>query len=345
MSSSLGPEQVVALGIFASYFGSILVLFAVILRSIPWRKGRDVILFGGLTVASLVHTWTYMIKFLLWSFTSYESRFVGSAPDTSMSWVERVANWLVNTELFEQAWFAVCDGTFNWLWSEQLCLFTVGAWTVFLYSQSRGGSQVALPWAYMLLGQLVAISVASNLFFLALSVSPRRIPERHSAQSVPIPVWMCVAVGLATVYYSPAVLHSHFMLNLLLMHGAITLPLLPLPKALDFLPLRTSTVYWLIGGASAAIRWQTLSAALASGIYWSSIPSQMWQTLHWHPAQSSIGWDIVWTSVSFLAYQSAALGGIDWSIVTLPLGSVGVAAPIALANAESTYSRSHEKTA
>jgi hypothetical protein len=70
-----------------------------------------------------------MISFLWWSFVDYEQ----SAPGRSSgSTIVRVANWLKDTALFEQAWTIVCDGPLRWWWSEQLCLFTVGFWTVFL---------------------------------------------------------------------------------------------------------------------------------------------------------------------------------------------------------------------
>ena len=49
----------------------------------------------------------------------------------------RVAAWLMETALFEQAWSAVCVGPLNWWWSEQLCLFTAGAFTVFLFVQRK----------------------------------------------------------------------------------------------------------------------------------------------------------------------------------------------------------------
>ena len=70
-----------------------------------------------------------MISFLRWSFVDFEQ----SAPGRSSgSTLVRVANWLKDTALFEQAWTIVCDGPLRWWWSEQLCLFTVGFWTVFL---------------------------------------------------------------------------------------------------------------------------------------------------------------------------------------------------------------------
>jgi hypothetical protein len=44
--------------------------------------------------------------------------------------------------MFEQAWKIVCEGPLRWWWSEQLCLFTAGAWTVFLFAQGWSCGQM-----------------------------------------------------------------------------------------------------------------------------------------------------------------------------------------------------------
>ena len=64
-----------------------------------------------------------------WSFANYEQ----SLPDVaSENLAYRVASWLYNTSLFEEAWYIVCSHPFNWWWSEQLCTFTAGVWTAFI---------------------------------------------------------------------------------------------------------------------------------------------------------------------------------------------------------------------
>jgi len=60
--SPLSTENVVALGIFASYFSIITGLFSLIVSSIHKRVGASsdqqrIWLFGGLTMASFGHTW------------------------------------------------------------------------------------------------------------------------------------------------------------------------------------------------------------------------------------------------------------------------------------------------
>ena len=69
---------------------------------------------------------------------------------SSGSTLVRVANWLKHTGLFEQAWTIVCDGPLRWWWSEQLCLFTVGFWTVFLLTTGAYTPKLCRPMALLL---------------------------------------------------------------------------------------------------------------------------------------------------------------------------------------------------
>ena len=76
-----------------------------------------------------------MIAFLLWSFRDFESVHYTQSAQYDLDGLTRLIAWLMNSELFEQAWATVCSGPMNWWWSEKLCLFTVGYWTVFLATE------------------------------------------------------------------------------------------------------------------------------------------------------------------------------------------------------------------
>ena len=161
----------------------------------------------------------------------------------------------------------------------------------------------------MLLGQVVAISVAANLFYLVLVLS-RRGPKR-TFQPVSITLWLAVLTSLATVIYSPYTSKQGFLPNLLTMHALLLVPLLPRPKWWRVPAGPSCTLlYTTVAAVSALIRLRTTSIALRN------LPSaeqnmagflrQAWRTLHVHPAQSSIGWDVVWTTVSFLVWTFVA---------------------------------------
>ncbi|TFK33760.1 hypothetical protein BDQ12DRAFT_657621 [Crucibulum laeve] len=345
------PSHILALGVFGFYFIIILALFGLIIPSFQVKglhtsssKGKA-ILFVFLTAASFTHTWFYMFKYMFWSFKNYEA----SLAFTTGTPLERVSNWLVDTSLFEEAWAAVCFGRVNWWWSEQLCLFTVGGWTVFLATEGRR-SRVKHLWAYMLLGQVVAISVASNLFYLALVLSRPSSPSASSTPTLARPkLWISVLISLATIAASPFTSERTFLPNLLVMHAVLVVPLVASAsvtsqkKISSRFSLRVSTLYLIVFVASAAMRLRTIKATLGS------LPSQdyspyglfsvAWDVLHAHPAQSSIGWDVVWTSLSFIAWvstrpsdstQASKVVEIPYLLLATPFASVGVTAPYIL---------------
>ncbi|KAF9459621.1 hypothetical protein BDZ94DRAFT_1324675 [Collybia nuda] len=362
----MDTPHALALGVFTSYFLIIITLFTIILRSIPKAGNgvnrRKTWLFRFLTLGSLAHTWLYMFKFMAWSFDNYESlnpTTISSAP------LERLTSWLLNTSLFEQAWAAVCFGPINWWWSEQLCVYTV-IWTLFLVIEGRAKSIKHL-WAYMLLGQLVAISVASNLFYLAiLHSTPTQRSSKLQNRVTPL-VTVPLVVSLLTIVVSPHTNTRTFLPNLLTMHALLVIPLLTstplastrqpnavrISKLITFisltivflrfrtdivaafavigrsLPSPVSFVYSLSGflpeqpspSPLHAIIYtikalvQPVSTFLATPIsnytsafthFISAALVEVWDTLHSHPAQSSIGWDVVWTSASLGAW---VLGG------------------------------------
>ncbi|KAG9079906.1 hypothetical protein FS749_008189 [Ceratobasidium sp. UAMH 11750] len=318
-------SRILAQGIFVSYFAIILALFGLILhslRQLALKPKPRAQLFLGLAFGSLCHTWFYMINFLLWSFHNFEARHPLPARGESVS--NRMTNWLMGSELFEQAWRRVCEGPMNWWWSEQLCILTVGVWTTFLFVQ---GSRRRIPhvWAYMLLGQLVAISVATNLFFAAVLLAPVQAAtdkEKHPLR-IPPRVYIPVLLSHMTVLISPTVAHPSsgwFLPNLLTMHALIVLPLIGVPHIPIPLPSTNSdtkaicpdvdpkTFYLFLAALALVPRAQTYLSLLHSNRNALGLIQDLWATLHEHPAQSSIGYDVIWTTVSFAAYCSSALG-------------------------------------
>lgn len=161
-------------------------------------------------------------------------------------------------------------------------------------------------WAYMLLGQLVAISVAMNLFFFHVSLLPptpkhtRTKPQR----TVPIPVILCILVSLTTIALTPYTLDTpYFLPNLLLMHAPLVIPLVPpFFNSTSTIGLSSRTMYVVTCAVSALLRlWSTGEMVLAEG----GVPGRAIGRflVGTHPAQSSIGWDVVWTSVSFIVWR------------------------------------------
>jgi len=197
----------------------------------------------------------------------------------------------------------------------------------------------------MLLGQLVGISVASNLFYLAICLSMPRSQFEISNSSLLAPpvLWFSVLLSLITVGVSPLTSERTFLPNLLLMHALLFVPFISNPTSnfasKSSFSIRIRTLYSIITVLVLALRLRTILSAL------SYIPQEAktlkmvvvvaWRVLHSHPAQSSIGWDVVWTTISFFVWKILGIrmqeqGSLGPKLVPLVtstfVASVGVSA-------------------
>ncbi|KAF9030009.1 hypothetical protein BDZ89DRAFT_1245906 [Hymenopellis radicata] len=243
-----------------------------------------------------------MFKFMHWSFIDYEA----TASSIAEAPLDRLTDWLLNTTLFEQAWAAVSFGKMNWWWSEQLCLFTVGFWTAFLYFQ------------------------VSNLFYLAIILSPRQRGYKPLEPSLAPPVlWVSTFIALACVFRSPYTDESAFLINLLIMHGLIVVPLFFVNSATMTFWVLVESLYRMYLLAAVTMHIKTTAAAWESSGSGAKFLMDAWSTLHSHPAQSSIGYDVVWTTMSFMLWSNLEGGGVMASLLA-PVTSVGVSAPLSI---------------
>ncbi|KAF8899897.1 hypothetical protein CPB84DRAFT_1847461 [Gymnopilus junonius] len=325
-------QQTLSLGVFSSYFLAIIFLLSLISRSIYVSKtfssanNGKALIFFGLTVASFTHTWFYMFRYMAWSFANYEHSLQATQTQDTL---HRVASWLHGTSLFEEAWSTVCFHPLNWWWSEQLCTYTTGVWTVFIAIEGKRHNIEHL-WAYMLLGQIVAISVASNLFYLALILSqPPRTEAAYNLRANPR-LWMSVILSLATVAFS----HPHL--------GGPTST--SSEQSPIFFSMDMRNLFRLVQIVVAGIHIRTVLAAVnflkeSSPSASSHIVSVAWDVLYSHPAQSSIGWDVVWTTISFIIWivvkplhpmEGSRSTSVLYLLLATPVSSIGVTAPYVL---------------
>ncbi|KAF5391168.1 hypothetical protein D9757_003108 [Collybiopsis confluens] len=322
-----------ALAVFGSYFLTIIALFAVILGSLfqeyssqqDSRRRTQANLFTLLAAGSFLHTWYYMARFLEWSFHEHDSKTLMQLQNT---FAERLSKWLVDTALFEQAWKTVCSSPLRWWLSEQLCSYTVGTWTIFIFFEGKR-HHVRHIWAYMLLGQLVAISVATNLFYVAISVSVI-MPARKPLFASPV-LWLSIAASLISVSYTPFTTERNFLSNLLVMHASAMVPLLFGPYLAGSPTTRFSlnyqTLLSLVFVATAIIH--AGNTALLFSTLDEPFFSAFWSMLFSHPAQSSIGWDVIWTTFSYIIWlcvskSASRLPCLPFVVLT----SIGVTAPM-----------------
>ncbi|GAA5895113.1 hypothetical protein JCM8208_000118 [Rhodotorula glutinis] len=285
----------------------------------PKRLNRPAVAFLALAVVSLAFTWSYMFAYFRLSFEESALRH-GTLPA-----LYSTHDWLADVSLFHEAWHYVCDGTRRWWWSQQLCLWTTGPLTL-LFMADGNKYGVKHLWAYMLLGQVVAISFAQSLWAAAVVVAASSYsraavdastPVRPRPRASQITVGLMVAIVIATtsVVFVPRTLTSTmplFLPNLVMMHAVLVLPFIPAVAKRDWVVSPRLSRFYL-NGAFISLRFRAplLMELLGKDQPFSlegvrdRLPQllvQQWDTLNEHPAQASISWDVVFASVSALAY-------------------------------------------
>lgn len=213
-------------------------------------------------------------------------------------------------------------------------------------------------WAFMLLGQVVAISVSQNLFFAALALAPRSTTSSASTkekdEATPAAKagasWtliLSVLGSLFTVGLSPKTTNGpYFLPNLLVMHALLIFPLVPLPTF--YSSLSPGRLYTYTAIIALRLRLPTYTTLLEGhelsfvGLraWLPQLFKQAYSTLFQHPAQSSIGYDVVFASLTFIVwmvYENQKMGRdqVEWVWVAglasmIPLVGVAVSSGLYL---------------
>lgn len=157
-SATVGNPYV---GILVTYLAAIVALITFALRrSVRTRYSQQtgnhvhVMLWRGATLVSFASTWFYMIHYLFWSYNAFLERvrltggLVTTMPQCNITGTQggilcarikliaillRMADWLRDTSLFQEAWLFVVATEKRWWWSVDVCAFTVAPWALFLY--------------------------------------------------------------------------------------------------------------------------------------------------------------------------------------------------------------------
>ncbi|KAI4658135.1 uncharacterized protein J4E79_007116 [Alternaria viburni] len=271
---------------------------------------RHVWLFSALAVGSLLTTWTHMFQYFKVSYQSWLMwrSYYELEPDQN-HW----GLWLKETSLFREAWETVIIGYARYWWSHQIFFFALG---LGLYLEQKGIRRgIRYTWAFMLLGQIVAISFATNLFMLTLLLSPPApAPLSHgSRRQTWLGPWLLNLFAIfATAYPAMQLADEHYW-----HHPTHFMPVLMAPHiALMFLPIAravvpassfiediqfTDKVYsymWalVLGNAGLMLAWATATAYAYGGFV--GIQSALLE----HPAVSSVGYDVIFCWITWACW-------------------------------------------
>lgn len=94
-----------------------------------------------------------------------------------------LAQWLTDTSVYTDAIEILAEKARRFWWAQQVDLGMI-SWTMLLAIEGRRRN-MPLLWCYQLLGQLVSLSYAQNLFYLALLLTPVPLPH-HDDGSLPV---------------------------------------------------------------------------------------------------------------------------------------------------------------
>ncbi|KAG1057292.1 hypothetical protein G6F43_000867 [Rhizopus delemar] len=208
-------------------------------------------------------------------------------------------------------------------------------------------------WAYLLLGELVGISCASSLFFAVMLSHPplrKRVPSK-----LLITLAFSVITGLISVMVSPniAVYSNRLILNLLTIHIVLCLPLLfDFSESSEFTvyngtPKVVALIYSLAAGANISIYLQEWAKCLLtldqSKCMLCDIYSTLFTTFFEHPAQTTIGSDVIFVNMAGIAWMWSHSQLVwkkhvpNWAwlcMFTTPILSASVTLPIFFAACE-----------
>ncbi|KAF2830771.1 hypothetical protein CC86DRAFT_343779 [Ophiobolus disseminans] len=284
---------------------------------------KHVWLFSILAAGSLLTTWTFMVKYFNVSYQAWLMwRSYYELDPHHRHW----GLWLKETSLFHEAWETVVVGNARYWWSHQIFFFALA---LGLYLEQRGVRRgIKHTWAFMLLGQIVAISFATNLFLLTLILSPPS-PPPPSTSAVQRPKWLgpwLLNLGAVFTTVIPAYLladehywhhSSDFMPVLLTPHiGLLVLPFVrafvPAKYFLDNDVAFNDQVYsymWVLTFVNAGIMllrttWLAVSYGGFQGIQ---------SALLEHPAVSSVAFDVVFCWITWFCWnrtQGSAIGSV-----------------------------------
>ncbi|KAJ5812332.1 hypothetical protein N7474_008633 [Penicillium riverlandense] len=221
---------------------------------------RNFMVFASLAALSLAATWYYMFAFFAHSYRAWAGsqhsqtqqllHAAGGSGALSIPTIFKLEMWLRDAKLFREAWETVIESPARFWWSGQIFLWATG-WSLFLGVMARR-HRIPHVWMYMVVGQIVAISFAQNLFFATILVSRRGLSshgngtqrgnddnydndkdDHHVCDWTPplLLELIPIATSLLSTVLVPSTAHTkHFMLILLIPHLLLFVPAMLRPR-------------------------------------------------------------------------------------------------------------------
>ncbi|KAG0339176.1 asparagine-linked glycosylation protein [Podila humilis] len=203
-----------AVGSIAIYFTT--VLSALVICIYRTRLSASNALYCFIAVASLFTTWFYIISW-------FQKEYVALGSDLN--------RFIVESDLFVQAYAIVTNTLPKWWWSSQLLILTGTALTCWsvegqslrIQALSDKTKKWTPTWWFVLLGFFGSMSVGGPLFLAQLDPAPKK---QSQVRSIPIFLALLILLGELSVMATPFFnsMSKEFTINLVLTHALFLLP-------------------------------------------------------------------------------------------------------------------------
>ena len=300
----------VGAGVFWTYILAALVLTGIIIRTLCQlhvaskttqnRSLQPTWLFATLALASFGTLSYNMLQVLIQSFNLWSS---GQHPAQLSGYPQAIWQWSITSDLFLDFGEAIVANTARFLWVQSALLATLSI----AFYMGIEGRKHSIPrlWAFFALSQILPISFAQNLFYLAILLSdnapqPKRVPKFWSVANVAA-YCSCLAnaqLAAGKKWLIPLILAARLVLFAPLFLATGEEGTSPAEKK--------NAEAWMTGEAVQRI--VTLVSLLMTGLKVAQAGQEglsvgkVFSALFSHPAVASLGCDFLLSVVSFVAW-------------------------------------------
>ncbi|KAI4108027.1 MAG: hypothetical protein L6R37_001309 [Teloschistes peruensis] len=257
--------------------------------------------FIALAVASFstlsYHMLSYLIfSYRIWATHTTSSTIQGLSGVFGVKGLQSIWQWLTESTLFKDFAETICQSSANYWWTQQALLVTMAS-ALFISIEGKAVESI---------GQILPISFAQNLFFIATRLFPT--PDPKETMRIPGLNWQCLPIALycSAVHLVPrSVGTTSFVPIVVLIRSLLLCPLLV--RMMDT-GSRTRASQDVHAGYSATYRMalacagslfaqKTFRAVVDDGI------SQVLVAIYSNPAVSALGYDFILYVISCCAYR------------------------------------------
>lgn len=263
------------------------------------RRGGTIGLFLSLALLSFTTLSSNMLTVLIESFKAWT---VGRDPAELASLPLAVWNWSITSSLFRDFGEAIVENTARFLWVQNALLATL---SIFFFMGAEGRHRgVPQLWSFFCLSQILPISFAQNLFYVALLLSPDKGGRFHFSKTTSV---LSAAVYCICLAFAQEVAGTEKLIPIILVARLVLMaPLLLEGRGDASSPSEQTSVDRATGDELQRIILKT--AFIMTGFRAYQAVQEGWtiqaigDALFSHPAVASLGCDFFISALSFAAW-------------------------------------------